>query len=134
MDRQRVFVTSTSVDLQEHRQAVRDAIMGLDHHPDDMIHWSADARSGTEHSVDRVRESDVLILLVAYRYGHIPDGAGYSVTELEYRAARDAGIPVLAFFIDPGVPWPPEPCGMGGQAKTRCVQVVGRVGGDDETL
>ena len=104
----RVFVSSTSTDLQEHRQVVRDAIMSLDHHPNDMIYWSADARSGMDHSLDRVRQCDVLILVVAHRYGHVAEGADFSVTEMEYRAARAAEIPVLAFFLDPSVPWPPD--------------------------
>jgi hypothetical protein len=31
-----------------------------------------------------------------------------STAKQEYRAARDAGIPVLAFFLDPATPWPPD--------------------------
>lgn len=108
VDELRVFISSTSADLQEHREAVRDAVMGMDHHPVDMIYWSADPRSGTELSLDRVRRSDVLILLVAHRYGHVPEGSIHSVTEQEYRAAREADVPVLAFFLDGAVPWPPD--------------------------
>ncbi len=70
--------------------------------------WSADDRSGVAYSVDRVKQSDVFVLLLAHRYGTIPDGEQYSITELEYLAAREVGIPVLAFFVDPTVPWPPQ--------------------------
>ena len=105
---QRVFISSTSIDLQDYRQAVFRAIQGLGGYADDMIFWSADDRDGTTVSTDRVRQSDVVILLVAHRYGYVPDGSPYSVTELEFRAARDANVPVLAFLVDEDLPWPPR--------------------------
>lgn len=104
----RIFVSSTYADLVEYRQAASSAIIGLGHQSDDMELWSADDRSGVTYSVDRVKQCDVFVLLLAHRYGTIPAGEQYSITELEYRAARDAGIPVLAFFVDPEVPWPPQ--------------------------
>jgi hypothetical protein len=104
----RIFVSSSYSDLLDYRQAASDAIRGLDLSSDDMVLWSADGRNTTDYSVDRVRQSDVLVLLVAYRYGTVPDGMAHSITELEYRAAREAGVPVLAFFADPEVPWLPQ--------------------------
>ena len=104
----RIFISSTFTDLLDFRQAASEAISGLDQQSDDMIHWSADDRNATNYSLDRVRQSDALILLVAHRYGEIPEGEQYSVTELEYRAARAADVPVFAFFVDPKVAWPPE--------------------------
>ena len=104
----RIFISSTFTDLLDYRQAASEAIRGLDQQSDDMIMWSADDRNATDYSIDRVRQSDALILLVAHRYGEIPEGEQYSITELEYRAARAAEVPVFAFFVDPKVPWPPE--------------------------
>jgi hypothetical protein len=104
----RVFISSTSVDLVEYRQAADRAIRALGATSDDMILWSADERDASAVSVDRVRQCDIVILIVAHRYGFVPDGAEYSVTEQEYRAARSAGIPVFAFLLDENVPWPPK--------------------------
>jgi serine/threonine-protein kinase PknK len=104
----RIFISSTYSDLLEYRQAASAAIVGLGHQSDDMELWSADNRSGAQYSVDRVLQSDVLLLVLAHRYGKVPDGEKFSITELEYLAARDAGIPVLAFFVDPELPWPPQ--------------------------
>jgi hypothetical protein len=104
----RVFISSTFSDLQEYRQAAFDSLQALGVQGDNMVYWSADERSGAELSTDRVRESDLLVLLLAHRYGYIPAGSAFSVTELEYRAARDAGIPVLAFLLDETAPWPPD--------------------------
>ncbi|MGH9278079.1 MAG: DUF4062 domain-containing protein [Acidimicrobiales bacterium] len=104
----RIFISSTFEDLKEHRQATHDAIQGLDLHADNMVFWSADERSGATQSLDRVRNADVAIFILAHRYGYVPEGSEHSVTELEYRAARGAGVPVLAFFLDGSVPWPPH--------------------------
>jgi hypothetical protein len=102
-----IFVSSPYSDLKDYRRAVQDAIRGLGLLADDMTDWPADERAGVTHSVDRVLQSDALVLLVAHRYGHVPAGEQYSITEREYRAARAANIPVLAFFLDENVPWPP---------------------------
>jgi len=104
----RIFISSSYSDLKDHRRAVQDAVRGLDLVADDMIDWPADERAGVTHSVDRLLQSNALVLLVAHRYGHIPSGEQYSITEREYRAARSANIPVLAFFLDESVPWPPD--------------------------
>jgi hypothetical protein len=104
----RVFVSSTYLDLLDHRQAVSEAIRGLGLQADGMETWAADARDSTSYSTDRVKQADVFVLLLAHRYGWVPQGAQYSVTELEYRAAREAKVPVLAFFLGEDVPWPPQ--------------------------
>jgi hypothetical protein len=103
----RVFISSTFEDLLDYRYAASDAIRGLDLQTDDMIVWSADSRSPVDVSVDRVKQSDVFILLVAHRYGTVPDGAEHGIVELEYLAAREAGIDVYAFLVDEKVDWPP---------------------------
>jgi hypothetical protein len=104
----RVFISSTFSDLEEHRQAAFEAIQSLGAHGDDMIYWSADERSGAQHSLDRIKQCDVVVLLVAHRYGYVAEGSSHSVTEMEYLAARQAHIPVLAFFLDDTQPWPPD--------------------------
>jgi hypothetical protein len=48
------------------------------------------------------------VFLVAWRYGYIPPGEQYSVTELQYRAARNFDIPCLVFLTAPEAPWPRE--------------------------
>lgn len=103
----RVFISSTFRDLQEYREAASRAIHSLEAYSDDMIYWSADPRDGAQHSVDRVKECDLVILILAHRYGYVPEGEQYSVTEMEYRTAVEEKIPVLAFFVDETIPWPP---------------------------
>jgi hypothetical protein len=43
-------------------------------------------------------DSDVMILIVGNQYGTLEEETGLSLTELEYRAAVDAHIPVLPFL------------------------------------
>ena len=103
----RVFISSTFQDLEQYREAAFKAVQRLAGQADDMVFWSADEREPAEVSVTRVKQSDVLLLILAHRYGYIPPGADRSITELEYSAAREAGIPVLAFMVDERAPWPP---------------------------
>lgn len=103
----RLFLSSTFRDLETYRKSVFNAAHAFGIYSDDMIFWSADERDALEHSVERVKHCDVMILLLAHRYGYIPKGSKHSVTEQEYRTARQHKIPVLAFLIDEKMPWPP---------------------------
>ena len=57
--------------------------------------------------MSRVRGSDLLVLILAHRYGSMPPGSAHSITELEYCAARASNVPVLAFIVDGKTPWLP---------------------------
>ena len=82
--------------------------MALDFPAENMVYWSADEREPLEVSLDRVRKCDVFLLIVAHRYGSVPEGSSLSITEQEYNAARSSNVPVLAFFVDENLPWPPQ--------------------------
>lgn len=101
----RIFVSSTFEDLKEYREVVFKAIHSMMGYADDMLFWSADERDALSASLDRVRQCDLVILLIAHKYGYIPPDQKYSITELEYRAAKQASIPVLAFLVDEKAPW-----------------------------
>ena len=63
--------------------------------------------------LDDVASCDIYVGIVAWRYGHIPDDKkdnpkNLSITELEYRKAREKGIPCLVFLLDEKVGWPPQ--------------------------
>jgi hypothetical protein len=104
----RVFISSTFKDLEIFRKAAFEAIQSLGGIGEDMIYWSADDREPSDLSISRVRSSDLMVLILAHRYGTIPTGSSYSITELEYRAAREANVPVLAFIVDGKTPWSPD--------------------------
>jgi hypothetical protein len=60
----------------------------------------------------KVEECDVLVAIVAHRYGWVPDDqpapGGKSITWLECEHARSKGIEVLAFVLDDKFAWPAE--------------------------
>ena len=100
-------MSSTLEDLQEYRTSVRRAVQRLQNHADDMIFWSADEKTPVASSISHVRNTDLLILLVAHRYGHIPENDTRSITEIEFDTAIEQDIPILAFFVESDFPWPP---------------------------
>lgn len=103
-----IFISSTFYDLVEYREAVHVAIRKLQNHASDMIYWSSDERDAATVSVDNVKRSDLMIIVLAHRYGTIVSGDSRSFTEIEYAAAKESSIPILAFFIEPTYPWNPE--------------------------
>lgn len=119
MSPMRIFISSTFTDLEIYRAVVHSAIQKMDGHAEDMVYWSADERAPAAASVARVRSSDLVILLVAHRYGTIPPGETQSIVELEYQAAIDNDIPVLAFFVDPAHPWRVDQTEADGEKRGR---------------
>jgi hypothetical protein len=104
----RIFVASSYEDLQNHREAATRAILTSGNISEDMLLWPASDYPPLEVSLDKVRTCDLLILLIAHRYGAPPEGKSVSITELEFREAIARGIPVLAFSVDPTYAWPPN--------------------------
>lgn len=103
MHRVRVFVSSTMTDLPNERAAVVQKLIDYNLEPVNAEDFPPDGQGSWSLLADEIRSSDVFILILGDRYGWIPDsgahsGEGLSVTEIEYREARDAGIPVLPFF------------------------------------
>jgi hypothetical protein len=102
----RVFVSSTIRDLRLHREAVYIALRRLGHQSVGMEEWAASEQRPLERSLEAVRQSDVMILMVAWRYGVVLPGQVCSLTELELHAAHDQAIPCLIFMVPESAPWP----------------------------
>jgi formylglycine-generating enzyme required for sulfatase activity len=95
------------------RQAARDAALKAGFFPAMFEHWAASGRRAPlEACLDAVRGCDLLVVIVAHRYGWVPDSerlSGYrSITWLECEAAIRAGREVLAFMLDEKCSWPIE--------------------------
>jgi hypothetical protein len=110
ISRLRVFVSSTFEDLRLYRESVLESIHSLGNFTDDMVYWPADDRDARAYSVDRVRQSDLLVLVIAHRHGTGTIGTDCSIVEAEYETAVTNDIPILAFIIDDAYPWPPALC------------------------
>jgi hypothetical protein len=104
----RVFISSTFADLRDYRQAVYLALRRLGYESVAVEDWAATDQPSLERSLADLRASDVAVFLIAWRYGYVAPGEKYSVTELEYRAARQSNIPCLVFLVDDDAPWLPK--------------------------
>lgn len=109
----RVFVSSTSKDLADHRAAVRDAILKLGMHPIMMEHFPAMDANALDACQRKVLDCDLFVGIYAHRYGYIPADQGKSITELEYDWAVAADLPRRVFVVKPDYEWPHESSDMG---------------------
>lgn len=96
----KIFVSSTSVDLGDYRAALVEALRGRGTQVEDMRDFYARPAEPVAVSVDAVRECDIFVGVYAFRYGYTPEEGGPSVTEMEYRRARADGKRCLIFFAD----------------------------------
>jgi tetratricopeptide (TPR) repeat protein len=137
----KAFVSSTFIDLKEHRAHVIRALRKAGIHVDPMEDWTADANEPKRFSQERVHGCDLCILLVAFRRGYVPDGETLSITQFEYQCARDHGIDVLPFLLDEDAPWPrrfdelaTDPAIREWRAQLGKLQGVGKFGLDVASL
>ena len=104
----KVFLSSTYLDLIEHRKAVVNALRTMDEEVGHMEVFGARDAEATTVSLEELDKCDVLVGVYAYRYGTVPTGSKASVTEQEYLHAMSKKIPVLVFVVDESHPWPPK--------------------------
>jgi len=108
-----VFISSTKEDLEAYRVAARDAAIRAGFLPRMMEYFVAEgAKPPYAECMAKVDAADVLVVIVAHRYGwkppdQPPPGAK-SITWLECEQALKNGREVLAFLVDEKAEWPPE--------------------------
>jgi tetratricopeptide (TPR) repeat protein len=106
----RVFIGSTSVDLEPYRARIAELVRnGFGQHSVTMEAFPlrptgdthAPTPDATSVSLEELASSQVYVLLVAWRYGHVPPGQQLSVTHQEYLAAINRPMPCFVFLADP---------------------------------
>ena len=100
-----VMVSSTFMDLIEHRKALIDAIESYGLHANVMESHSARLADLIDSSLQMVRDSAAYIGVVGLRYGQTPECPtrnpdNLSITELEFNEAQRLGRPILLFVMD----------------------------------
>jgi AAA ATPase-like protein/uncharacterized protein DUF4062 len=106
----RVMLISTSPDLAAHRERVHEALArvdGLLPLPPEPVPPARDDTDPITYAARR--RADICVLLVAWRYGHVPTGELRSITHDAYLEARAAGLPILVFLADPATDAPAGP-------------------------
>ncbi len=106
----RVFISSTSRDLEPFRAAARDVVLDLGWQPVMMEHFRTDGEAGVVSACRRrVLKCDVMLAILAWKQGGVP-GVGQggdgktSYTQWELKAADEDGKPILVLMADDN--WP----------------------------
>jgi len=113
-----VFVSSTYIDLAEHRTAVQSAIRQLGAVDISMENFGArEERPKTECLRIIYEESNSFVGIYAHRYGFVPAGENKSITESEYDAAGQSNLPRFIYLVNEDAPWTPKFIDTGGAAE-----------------
>jgi hypothetical protein len=106
-----VFVSSTNLDLDADRKEAVLAANAAGCLTDIQENWTAEDHPPLDKCLERVDQADVLVVILAHRYGWIPEDDarnpnGKSITWLECEEAVAKGKHVLAFVVDESADWP----------------------------
>ena len=109
----KVFISSTCEDLQAYRESARDAALKSGFYPVLSENFAASgAAPPLETCLKEVGSCDLLVVIVAHRYGWVPPfqpNKGHkSITWLECEQALKLGIEVVALMVEEAAPWPTE--------------------------
>ncbi|MFL6446463.1 MAG: DUF4062 domain-containing protein [Bryobacteraceae bacterium] len=109
----RIYISSTYLDLKDHRTAVASVIKDLHHQPIGMEDYPASDERPLDKCRKDVASCDAILCIVAWRYGFVPpdnNPGKRSISELEYEeASRVAGrIKRLVFLTDESALWNPS--------------------------
>lgn len=97
--RKKVFLSSTSIDLEDSRAAVISHLAQLDNYQViAMENFGARDASPLDHCLAMVESCDIFIALVGHRHGSCPPSSLKSFSELEYDQAVAKGIPRIVFL------------------------------------
>ena len=106
----KIFISSTSADLHEHRQRVMTTLRRMEQNDIAMELFGAEPDTPVNVCKERVIGADLVVLILAYRYGWIPtqdeggDGVS-SMTRIEFETALQYDRPVIAFIVDEKSAW-----------------------------
>jgi hypothetical protein len=103
-----LFISSTFLDLEEHRGAVIKRIekeSGIIHAQE---FFGSRPNNSLTTCIEEVEKSDVVILILAHRYGSVDGDSQKSYTEIEYEKAVELKKLILVYIIDDNHDWPPK--------------------------
>ena len=123
----KAFISSTYVDLVEHRKATAEALDRLDQQVGRMEIFGARPEEPSKACFAEIDDCDLFVGIYAYRYGFVPKGSDISITEEEYDYAKRHNKAVFCFQIDEDHPWPPKMI-EDGLGKSKLVRFKAKLG------
>jgi formylglycine-generating enzyme required for sulfatase activity len=106
-----VYVSSTFIDLEAHRAALKAALEKARYDVECMEKYTAFDQRPLDRCLADVAATDVYVLLIAHRYGYRPaedNPQRRSITHLEYEEASRRNKPRLVFTVDRKQLWLPD--------------------------
>jgi len=101
----KVFLSSTAQDLVPYRQVADDTILRLSQESTVMERFGPLPGEPVAECERKARESDVVVCIVAHRYGYVPETGKGSITRREVEAANLAGKDILVWIVADDHPW-----------------------------
>jgi Domain of unknown function (DUF4062) len=84
----KVFISSTYLDLEPTRKLVADIFNNLEEYSViQMENFPSDAMEPNQLSAEKLKESNIFVLIIGHKYGTIPYNSSISITHNEYREA-----------------------------------------------
>ena len=123
----KVFISSTYLDLKEHRSAVIEAVGRMRLQYSSMEIFGSQPNSSLDVSKKEIDTCDYLIGIYAWRYGHFIENESKSITEIEFDYAKSKSIKCLVYLVDKEYPWP-ETYRDTGETLQRLMKFKNRVG------
>lgn len=110
----RVFLSSSCEDLKAYRASAEAGAQSARFLTIQQEYFVARDSPPFAECMERVAQADVLVVIVAHRYGWVPPDqpapGEKSITWLECEQAAVLGRAVLTFVLEDGVDWPAERC------------------------
>jgi len=104
----KAFLSSTYVDLIEHRKLAVEALERLGQEVGRMELFGARPQEPLKACLSDIEACDIFIGIYAHRYGYTPSNSETSITEAEYNHAAEHKKPVFCFLVNEDYPWPPK--------------------------
>jgi hypothetical protein len=120
----KAMISSTAVDLPEHRKQAVDACLREGILPVAMEQLPARDATGVQASLEMVDQADIYIGIYGWRYGWVPDGSDISITEMEFdhaveRKQRGQLKDILVFVMHEDHPVRPRDVETGDVAQAK---------------
>jgi len=100
----KVFLCSTYSDLIDERAAVLRVIQQLQLLHSSMEFFGARPETPLETVLEEVRSSDIVVVIIGYRYGTLVPNKRVSYTEVEYKEAWENNKPCLVYIRSDDLP------------------------------
>ena len=94
----KVFISSTS-DMKLFRQIMKERVEACEMYPVMYENWGQGSDYPRDMCCKYVLDSDIFVCILGAKYGYIEPIWGKSMTEIEYRVALNAGIPILIYVM-----------------------------------